>query len=332
MIVLWAKVASRQYKALNISDTIGCMNQTSLPLKSISNLIRESYAVVRKHIHILALIAAIPFVFSQAHAIIVNQGFDSAAAQYPFALLVVMATVGIVLAIIGIVLSVISAIVMVRALQGFRHIQGVSQTSPAPLVSDVPQMYSTALKEFFPYTWIIIIFGIVLWGGFVALIIPGIIVMVYFSFILFTYTFENKRGFDTLIMSARLVRGRWTEVFHKLLGMLAVITLSSIGIGIAIRLVTTVLHLGVETSNFLANLLSVLLITPFFYSYMYALYHNLLETVAEKSLQNLVDVPASVTADKALFEKKTKRWIIVFGIVAIVGTIAGITALVLLYP
>jgi hypothetical protein len=64
--------------------------------------------------------------------------------------------------------------------------------------------------------WVWILSGVVIWGGFVLLIIPGIIVMVYTALSQYVYVAEGQRGLSALLRSHALVKGNWWPLATRL--------------------------------------------------------------------------------------------------------------------
>lgn len=55
-------------------------------------------------------------------------------------------------------------------------------------------------------------------GGTVMLIVPGIIFSIWYAFAYYAIIFEEKKGMEALKASKRLVAGRWWRIFWLLLG------------------------------------------------------------------------------------------------------------------
>ncbi len=78
----------------------------------------------------------------------------------------------------------------------------------------------TELREstslFLPFIFVSILSGLAIAGGFILLIIPGIIFSVWFAFATYALTIDGKHGVEALRMSKNLVKGRWWEVLARL--------------------------------------------------------------------------------------------------------------------
>jgi len=53
--------------------------------------------------------------------------------------------------------------------------------------------------------------------GFFAFIIPGVLLSIYFTFAVPSVILDGKKGFDAILTSVHLVRGRWAKVFGYML-------------------------------------------------------------------------------------------------------------------
>lgn len=69
---------------------------------------------------------------------------------------------------------------------------------------------------FGPFLWLFSLTGFIAGGGFLLLIIPGIIFSVWFVFAKFILVAEGERGMNAILKSKEYVRGRWGEVFGRL--------------------------------------------------------------------------------------------------------------------
>lgn len=124
----------------------------------------------------------------------------------------------------------------------------------------------------FPLLWVHILSQVIVAGGFVLLIIPGIILSVSMSLRFYVLVAENKRGINALIKSRELVRGYWWSVFGRLLviGLLVFIVIFLGGI-------IGTLVLGELVGNILLYTLQFL-ITPLVLAFGFSLYENLRDT------------------------------------------------------
>jgi hypothetical protein len=71
-------------------------------------------------------------------------------------------------------------------------------------------------QRVFSFLWIYNLVGFIITGGFLLLIIPGVISMVWFAFAQFILASEDERGMKALLKSKEYVRGKWFDVFLRL--------------------------------------------------------------------------------------------------------------------
>jgi hypothetical protein len=66
------------------------------------------------------------------------------------------------------------------------------------------------------FIWLFSLLGFIITGGFLLLIIPGILFGVWFAFAQFILAGEDVRGMDALLKSKEYVKDRWFDVFLRL--------------------------------------------------------------------------------------------------------------------
>ncbi len=74
-----------------------------------------------------------------------------------------------------------------------------------------------ATSLIWPAIWVSIISALVIFGGLLLFLIPGIIFSIWFSFSLYSVILDNQKGVEALKHSKALVKGRWWQVFWRLL-------------------------------------------------------------------------------------------------------------------
>ncbi len=95
-------------------------------------------------------------------------------------------------------------------------------TTPALLYAfkediGVIEAYKKAWGILLPFLWVYVLVSAIVAGGFLLLIIPGIVFAVWFFSANMVVLFEGKTGFDALIRSRELVRGKfWPVLIRKL--------------------------------------------------------------------------------------------------------------------
>lgn len=160
-----------------------------------------------------------------------------------------------------------------------------------------------SLKLVIPYLVVSLFLGLIISGGFIFLIVPGIIVAVWLGVSVPVTVLEGKRGFGALYRSTGLVRGHTSQVFLRFLGFGLAAGAVAIGSGILVFLAGTPavsffikLFLGSESSpisDILGGILgglviayiwvniALFLIGFFADAFVYLLYRNLKEIKGE---------------------------------------------------
>jgi len=132
------------------------------------------------------------------------------------------------------------------------------------------------IKEFFqkgwhkiiPFIWISILTGFITTGGFMLLIIPGIIFSVWFAFSNFILISEDLKGTNALFRSRQWVSGNWWRVFwrHFVISIIAIIVY--LGISFPFRV-----FLG-EIGGDIASTIILLFLIPFSTLYSFLIYED----------------------------------------------------------
>mgnify|MGYP001806701289 CR=1 FL=1 len=104
-----------------------------------------------------------------------------------------------------------------------------------------------------------------------CLVIPGIIVAVFYSFALFAVIIEKKRTFSAVERSYDLVKGYWWPVFGRILFLVLLAILASLVLGLPEYWLDSNMK---ETYRLITNVVWILL-SPFFITYTYSLYQDL---------------------------------------------------------
>ncbi len=127
--------------------------------------------------------------------------------------------------------------------------------------------------------WLSILYGVLVVLGFIAVVLPGIWLVVIWSVAVPALMFEHVGGFKALGRSFDLVRGRWWATFAEelvavimLVVVLAVVALLFRGIESGLKVGSIGLWLGI---NWLANVIAELIALPFFAAVIAVVYIDL---------------------------------------------------------
>ena len=136
-------------------------------------------------------------------------------------------------------------------------------------------IFNEARKNYFwSFLGLHILAGIIIFFGFIFLIIPGVILVVYFSLISWVLIFEETKGFEAIKRSTGLVKGYWWAVVGRFLAVY-------IPVYIVGALPALVFEQGpaLQLTNFIFQVL-FFVIMPFFIAYHYLIYKDLVKIKA----------------------------------------------------
>ena len=143
--------------------------------------------------------------------------------------------------------------------------------------------YSEARKYFWRYILLSILLTVILGLGYLFLIIPGIILTVWFSFSVFVMILENQGPINSLKQSRRYVKGRWWGIFGRLLGLILLTFILSAIVSAVAAAGAAVLP---EYILVLVVLAGNLVIAPITMGYLYALYQDVKGTGGQTDLSD----------------------------------------------
>jgi hypothetical protein len=83
--------------------------------------------------------------------------------------------------------------------------------------ADLRRALAEGKRLLWPYIWVSTLLGIIIGGGFLLAVIPGIIFSVWFFFAPLILFAEGTGGMDAVLKSREYVRGNWFDVFVRLL-------------------------------------------------------------------------------------------------------------------
>lgn len=153
-------------------------------------------------------------------------------------------------------------------------------------VQAIGEAYRRSFGYFVRYVGLSIVTSILLMIGFVLLLIPGIILMVWFAFANFVLVLENTGIRAALRQSREYVRGRWWGVFGRLIAMFVAACIAG-GIFVVIGAFIPNAALG-ELVSMLLNLG----IVPVLLGYVYLMYQDVKTPAAASAGASFA--PASV--------------------------------------
>lgn len=134
----------------------------------------------------------------------------------------------------------------------------------------IVESFKRGWSKLFSFFWVSILFSVIIMGGYLLFIIPGVIFSIWFSFSLYILVSENLKGMNALFRSKQLVSGYWVEVWLRffLIGLItsipAIVLYAILGIIIS-----------PDVAEPIIRIISNLFITPFTFAFGFLLYENL---------------------------------------------------------
>lgn len=133
----------------------------------------------------------------------------------------------------------------------------------------IGEAYRRGWHKIFSYWWVSLLAGFITMGGFLLLVVPGIIFAIWFSLAMFILIAEDLKGMNALLKSREYVKGKWGSIFWRFffIGALSLI------ISLVPILIFSFLKIpfGAQISRFVIGLF----LTPLVMSYSFLVYSNL---------------------------------------------------------
>lgn len=119
-------------------------------------------------------------------------------------------------------------------------------------------IFSTSGVLIWPVLWTSFLVSIIVLGGTLLLIVPGIIFAIWYNFSLYAIIFENARGLNALRASKALVAGRWWAIFWRWVAQGLVFTFVNLVLTYLLTAVVLVLPLPLVLETTLIRIMSSL--------------------------------------------------------------------------
>ena len=184
--------------------------------------------------------------------------------------------------------------------------------------ADIGVLFKLSFRNFLPYFWVVFLVGIFSFAGFLALIIPGIMVSVMLILAANAVIIEKKRGLGALKRSMELVKGFWWSVAWRLVFLAIINFVIAFPLSLLITSIGIVGLEGIDltyAATFIAAASSILkwVLAAVGVIYLYLLYEQLRE-VKDR-------VPSAVST----MSKKMIAGVVAVVLIPVIGIIVGIT-------
>lgn len=173
----------------------------------------------------------------------------------------------------GVIIAFVIALVLVIAVGVIAQL--IAQVGLLYAIKDrqegigIKEAYKRGWRKIRPYLWIQIIGGFATMAGFIFLIIPGIIMAVWFSLAIFVLASEDLQGTHAILKSKEYVKGYWGAVFWRIIYLVVIMIVISIGL-------STIFSIArIPAMGSIANMILNIFLTPLFFIYYYLVYEKL---------------------------------------------------------
>ena len=190
------------------------------PLVGPIQLLKDSWQVFTTHWKQLLIITILPYLsaipFALIALLVVFLGFYLFSVQNYIALSVLV-IVGILFTILY--FSVVFTLGTLAVL--YRIHERKEQHS-------IKELLQKARVNLLAYWWVAFLSNILIIGGLILFVVPGVIFTIWFIFGVYIFIAEKKRGMDAIVHSREYVRGYWWKVLGRLLFISSVVWVVSI--------------------------------------------------------------------------------------------------------
>jgi hypothetical protein len=218
-------------------------------LDPVGKLFHDAWESYKAHFSTFVKILIIPSVLVAAGNLIATRGGA------------VVAGAGGLISFIGLIILIFAGIALM-----FAVIAG----------TDFAESYRRSPGVFWSLVWVSILGGVITLGGLVMLIVPGIMMGIWFVFSGYIVIAENRRGLNTLTQSREYTRGYWWALLGRLLLMYLAVGIVCVVISVPLTLIFGALVVPV------VNMVFWIFVVPFPVVYIYMIYKNL--TVVKSEL------------------------------------------------
>ena len=151
------------------------------------------------------------------------------------------------------------------------------------------EAYRQASRKILANAWLSALSGLVILGGFMVFIVPGVIFSVWFSFIVYILVLENLRGRDALLKSKFYVRGYWWSILGRQLVFALLLAVGAGGVlaiaGLAVYLLKIFAPQATGLVSIIGQPMFTLLLAPLSFCFLYLLYQNVKAVKANQNFE-----------------------------------------------
>ncbi|MFA6416480.1 MAG: hypothetical protein WCW56_03295 [Candidatus Paceibacterota bacterium] len=177
--------------------------------------------------------------------------------------------------------------------------------------------YKKGTKKLFSFLWLAILMAVIILGGIILGVIPGIILSVWLAMSAIILFAEDEKGLRALIKSRNYVRDYWWPIFGRslflslLMVAVSFITMAIFGLMSSENPADFSRNIASEWANFFRLIIVFIFVLPFQISFIYSLYLQLKKIKADDSSVEVMS-------------RRTKNWFVGLGIFGVVAPLVMI--------
>lgn len=119
--------------------------------------------------------------------------------------------------LLGLFFVVTIALYLFLMLVSISFIRAIADAYTGEKIMPVKEALKASTKFFWPAVFVMILTGLIILGGFILVVVPGIIFMVWYAFGYYEVVLDGEQGWKALQTSRQLVLGRWWATLWRLL-------------------------------------------------------------------------------------------------------------------
>lgn len=228
-------------------------------LRPVGALLQDAWSLYMTRFGVLIGVSLVPALFVVLATLVGVASFSATFETFFYAKELTTAVLNAIAVVL--VFAVLAAGIFIW---GYAALLVAITTSARPTIIDA---YRRGWKLLGAYAWISILSGLCVVAGLILLIVPGVIIGVWFMFAGYVLAVEGIRGGDALRKSKAYVQGRWWAVFWRVCAVYLIYFI----IGAGVNAFEGALGSDIEAGSAVVDLL----VAPFMSVYLFLMYQDL---------------------------------------------------------